>query len=410
MTDYRLGTTNRRSNYYQRFSPEEFERRWTAVREMMRAEDLDALVVYGNAGNHQPNIYYLTNYRPPFATYLVFFADPMEASTLFVGVSNHLQYVREVAEVGELRLMLPDPGTQVADRLQGTAAADGTVGVVGADPRYRHLIPHEHHQRLDSRLDADLVDATASYTRLTSVRSDEEIELVKTAAALVDEGVEALAESAASGVSERQLGDELQAVYLHGGGEVRYSWISSAPMEGAESGEPLPWKMPSARKVDRGDVITTEISAAYRGYKSQVHRPFAVGEPPTEVYQDIYDVAEETYWNLLDAVKPGNTARDVYEALSPVEESDYKSYDVMFHGYGGAYSHPFVGTRASNYWPNADDPLTADWTFEENMVMVLQPNVFTPDERHGLQLGTTVVVRSGGPEVLQEYPLEFGQV
>jgi hypothetical protein len=32
------------------------------------------------------------------------------------------------------------------------------------------------------------------------------------------------------------------------------------------------------------------------------------------------------------------------------------------------------------------------------------------DERAGLQLGTTVIVRSDGPEVVHDYPVEFVRV
>lgn len=410
MEQTRLGHANGRARYYPRFSADEFDRRYAAVRGMMDDRDIDALVLYGNAGDHQPNVYYLTNYRPAFETYLVFFADPAEATTLFVGISNHLQYVREVSEAEDLRLMLPDPGRNVADRLGEAGVDAGRIGLVGGDPRYRHTLPYDHYRTLEAELAAELVDATVEYLLLTSERSEEEIDLVREAAALVDRGMEAIETTAAPGTTELDLGRTLQRLYLDGGGEVRYSWISSAPMTGAEPGEPLPWKHPSARTIERGDVVTTEISAAVRGYKSQVHRPFAVGAAPTETYRDIYAVAEETYHGLLEAVRPGNTAADLHAALAPIEESGFKIYDVMFHGYGASYSHPFVGTRGSNYWPGAEDPLTANWTLSEGQVLVLQPNAFTPDETAGLQLGTTVVVRSDGPEVLQSYPVEFVEV
>lgn len=41
------------------------------------------------------------------------------------------------------------------------------------------------------------------------------------------------------------------------------------------------------------------------------------------------------------------------------------------------------------------------------MVVVLQPNVITKDERHGLQFGATAVIDADGATVLNEYPVEF---
>lgn len=409
MANPRRGRSNRRSAYYPRFSEEEFDRRRSAVRDLLDERDLEALLVYEYGGFHQGTVSYLTNYEPPFPTYLLCFADPDEDATLFVGVSNHLQYVREVSVVEEVRLLLPDPPSTVVERLREADVA-GRVGVVADDPRYNLSLPRDHHRRLDAALDGDLVDVTSAVTTLASVASEEELDRVERAGEVLDEGMWALDEAIEPGVTERDLSAALGEACADAGGVLTVDYVSSAPMTGAEPGEPLPWKQPSSRSVRDGDVVTTEISAGYLGYGAQVHRPYAVGESPTDTYRDLFAVAERSYEALLDALQPGNTAADVAAATSPIQNSPYKVYDVVVHGYGGAYRHPFVGVPASNYWPGADDPLTADWTFEPGMVVVVQPNVVTEDERSGLQFGTTVVVREDGPDPLLDYPASFREV
>lgn len=386
------------------------ERRRDAVRAMMHEQGLDALVVFGTAGFHQLPVTYLTNYSPPFVTYFVMFAAPDEPTLLLTGLSNHLQYVREVADADEVDIMLPDPPGKVADRIRAAGVADGTVGLVGHDSRYGLTLPHQHHEVLDTALDGDLVDATAPFTTVTAVKSEPELDRIRRAAELTDFGLEVLAETVEPGVREVDLQDALTEAYLDKPGGLGVGFITSAPMEGADSGEPLPWHKPSNRPVQTGDVVTTEMSAAVGGYRSQVHRTFAVGTAPSATYEDLWAVAAETYEEMLSALTPGATATDLHAAMAPLEESDHKSYDVMAHGYGSGYQAPFVGTEESNYWPGGADPLTAAWTFEEGMVVVLQPNVVTRDETAGLQLGSAVVVRNGGPEVLQEYPLSIQEV
>ena len=407
MADYRLGRQNSRSEYYPKFSETEFDRRRENVREMMDERDLDALLLYGDRGFHADPIDYLANYRPPFATYLAFFADPDEDSTLFVGVSNHLQYVREASVIEDLRPMLPDPARSVAERLREAGVGDGRVGVVGSDPRYDLWLPHRHVETFENELDGALVDATEAYTRLIAVAGDEELDLIERSASLLDDAMRAFEDAVEPGVTEQELKGVLQETVGKAGGGLGASFISSGPMEGAEPGAVLPWKQPSSREIETGDVVNTEISAGYRGYKTQIHRPYAVGEAPTATYEDIYDVTREAYEGVIDALQPGNGAEDVYDALAPIERSEYKIYDVAVHGYGGGYRHPFVGVENSNYWPGIEDPLTEAWTFEPGNVIVVQPTAVTEDERAGIQFGTTVVVREDGPEVLQEYPAEF---
>ncbi len=408
MPPLRLARGNRRRDHYRRFPETEYDRRWDAVYELMDREGYDAVVVHGNSHFQTTLTEYLTNYSPPFATYLVAFADPEVAPTMYVGVSNHLQYVREVSEIDDLRLMLHDPGRKLVSRLREGGAGEGTVGLAGFDPRYDLGLPWKHYRQLEESLDADLVDATVPFTHLTAVKSDAELERVRRAAEVLDGGMAALADEAEPGMSEEELQSVVQSALSHDGGGLNNAFISTAPMEGAESGEPLPWKStPSKRTLQDGDVITTEISANDGGYASQIHRPYAVGGPPTDAYRDIFEVAEETCSRMVEALQPGNTARDVYEAMAPVEESEFKIYDVMLHGYGNGYLHPFLGTKASNYWPGDDDPVSENWTFEPGMVMVVQPNVVTEDERHALQLGTTVIVGDDGPEDVHDFPVEF---
>lgn len=410
MADFRLAEHNHRSEYYPRFSEDEFTRREENVRELMREAGYDALLFYATGDFSQWTIGYLTNYRPPFPTYLVFFEDPDVQPTLFAGLSNHVQYIREVSRVEDIRLQLDDPARNIGKRLGESDVGVETVGIVGYDPRYEISMPYGHYERLTASVDAEFVDATIPFLRLTSVKSTEEQELVEEAARIADAGLYALADAITDGASERDLEVAFRTACLNAGGSAQTDFITSAPMEGAEPGEGLPWKKPSRRSIGRGDVVLTEVSANTRGYASQIHRPVSVGEPPSDTYVELFSLAEEVYEGMLDALQAGNTVRDIYEALAPVENSEFKTYDVMLHGYGNGYIHPFVGTEASNYWPGADDPVTADWTFENGMVMVVQPNVVTADERQGLQFGTTAIVRENGAEVLHEYPAEFGRV
>jgi Xaa-Pro aminopeptidase len=45
--------------------------------------------------------------------------------------------------------------------------------------------------------------------------------------------------------------------------------------------------------------------------------------------------------------------------------------------------------------------------FRENMVIVIQPNLITHDEKMGLQFGETLVVKKNGCESLNAYPRQW---
>lgn len=411
MDRFRRGASNRRSELYTRFPDEEIDRRWDNLNDLMDREGLDAVVIHGEGGFHQPFIHYLTDYKPPFLTYFVAFADPEEPPTLFIGLSNHLQYVREVSTVEDVRLSVHDPGGKLADRLEAGVGDGAQVGLVGLDPRYNAGMPYAHREALRAGLNVALTNVTGAMTRLVARHSDRELERVRRAGRALDDAMAALAERGEPGLDEGQLRSLLSKGADHEGGGTGVVFLSTAPMVGADPGEPLPWKAtPADRALSSGDVVTTEVAAHHHGYATQLHRPFAVDAEPTATYRDLFDVARDAYRGMVDAIQPGNGPSDVHDAMSPVEQSPFKSYDVSLHGYGRGYLHPFVGTQRSNYWPGAPDRLTEAWTFEQGEVLVIQPNVVTEDERAGLQLGTTLVVTEGGHENLQEHPVQFGQL
>lgn len=398
---------------YPQFPDEEFERRHEEVREIMTDNDLEALLVYGDSGMHSHqhvHVHYLTDYLGHGSSYLVFFADPGEKPTLFYGVSNHGQYATEASVIDDVRWGGYPMTGNVINRVREAGIAN-RVGLVGVSSRTDNVVPSGH---LDAFRGAfgEVVDVTPAFERLRFVKSEAELDRIRRGAELTDNGLRALIETAEPGVTEYELRAAFESAHIAEGGEQFVAFISSAPMEDAAPGGPLPWKEAGGREVRYGDVIGTELSASYGGYPGQIHRPIAVGEAPTATYRDMFEIAEEAYGTMLDALRPGNTADDVVDAMAPLEESDFHIYDVNFHGFGTTLQPPFIGTHSehSKYWPARKAPLTANWEFEEHQVMVIQPNLVTPDERFGLQLGTTAIVQEGGPEVVHDVPVEFVRV
>jgi Xaa-Pro dipeptidase len=63
----------------------------------------------------------------------------------------------------------------------------------------------------------------------------------------------------------------------------------------------------------------------------------------------------------------------------------------------GGYLPPVLGDRTRMLEE------VPDFTFEEGMTIVIQPNVVTPDESAGVQTGELIAVTRDGAERLHEY-------
>lgn len=405
--------SHRSGEYFPRFSSAEFDRRRSAVRQMMREEDVDALVVYGHSGinrRYQSNVYYLANYLDQHHNYLVFFADPNEEPQLLVGLGSHVPTAAAWTEIEDTQAGGADPAAKVVERIRGTDAATGTVGVVGPRASHGITIPHPHYETLSTGLDAELEDVSLAFERVRIRKSEEEIEWLRRGAAFTDTAMEALERATEPGMTELDVKAELEYAYLREGGDQHISYISSTPMTDPEPGKCLHWKQASNRPIREGDVVNTELGAGYWGYTGQMQRSFTVGRPPTDEYRDLHDVAVETYENILDVLQPGNTTADILRAAEPIIESEYTIYDGLVHGFGVDIVPPTVGAEDIEAAKDGEDPIEDPMELQENMAVVVQPNPITTDERRGVQVGNLTVIGQNGPEVLQDYPVGFVQL
>ena len=228
------------------------------------------------------------------------------------------------------------------------------------------------------------------------IRSEEELNWFRTSARLTDLACEYLAERIRPGLSEHDLVAIIHEACVPHGGNPTLHFLTTTPMDHPE--RCLPWQYPTDRKLAAGDMVTTEITVSYWTYGSQTHRPYAVGKKPNDTYRRLFDAALECFERVRAVLKPGCTSEEVVAASAIIEESGFTAYDSLLHG--EAARNPELGTRSSHH------PLEP-WTFQEHMVVVIQPNPVTPDFKAGLQLGSAVVINSGEAEILQKYPFRF---
>jgi Xaa-Pro dipeptidase len=390
-----------------RFSPAEMARRYERARGLMGELELEALVLFGNSGvnrHNNVNPFWLSQYLDMHHSYLVVPRAEDLDPALFVALANHVPNAREVSDVPVIEWAGYEAGDALVRRLRELGVERGRAGLVGVSSTWTIGMPWQHYLRLRELLPAlELVDVTAEYGRLRTVCSDEEVERLRGAAELTDLAILALQREARPGRSEVELAAIAEDAYRRRGGAVRITFLRSMPMD-APNGC-LPSQNPSTRRLERGDVIITELSASLEGYSGQIHRPVFVGAEPTETWAQMFDAAREAYDRVAAGMVAGSTEGDAIRNAAVLGERGYAIYDDLVHGYGTDIHPPLVDRSCVAYWRTGAEPPPGR-TIELNTAVVIQPNPITPDERMGLQLGALTVVRDSGAECLHEVPFE----
>lgn len=372
---------------YPTFTAAEIERRRMAARERMAREDLACLVVYG--AGRDLDVQYLADWPGTRESYLIFplAGDP----TLLVQLSNHLPNARRTAQVADVRWGGLDSAATVAAALRERGIGRGRVGLVGA-------VPWQHHARLARSLpEVEWTDASALVRELRLVKSPAELERVRRGARSTDLAMGALEREVRPGLREHQLAAIVERACASEGDGHGIHFMATTPMRDPRIG--VPSQILSRRVIERGDVLITEISAEHWGYSGQIHRSYAVGEPPTDAYRRMHDAGVECYERIVAVLRDGATAADVVEAAAVVHERGYTLYDDLVHGI--SQLPPILRTRRTAHGP------VPDFTFRADMVVVVQPNVVSDDARMGLQVGETLRITATGTERLHSYPMRF---
>jgi len=378
----------RQRNDYPTFSDEEIARRHSAVYSLMEQEGVDALLIYGS-GRYASDVYWLSDWPSSREAYVLFQhgREPVILMQLF----NHYPMAKVMSVIKDLRWAGANTGNSVVELIRERALEGNKIGLVGSISYQIYNKLREKHPR------ATFTDLSGKMRTMRTVRSPEEIERIRFASKLTDDSIQAMAEGLQEGMREDEIPAVIEPVYLKQGGYAGIHFMASMPMRNPDF--PVPSQFHSKRKLEKGDCLITEISGAYSGYSGQIHRTFSIGEGPTPEWKKMHDVASEAFETLARVIKDGTTTAEAEEAAEIIHQRGYTILDDLVHGVN--QYPPIFQTKTTKRHDSRE------MTFRENMVIVIQPNVMTRDERMGLQFGETLRVTKAGCESLNAYPRQW---
>jgi Xaa-Pro aminopeptidase len=364
---------------YPRFSDAEMARRRAALERVMREADVDHLLVCGEqrAGT---GVGWLTSWSA--TTEAIVIVAPPERQVMVMEWYNHWPLAKLLARDTDVRWGEHRGVDKVIAELKKRGVKRlGFMGFLGLSKL----------RRIEAAF-GPLVDLNAEYVRLRLVKSAEEIDWMRIGCALTDLAIGALRREARIGMTERELGAICEAAYHPHGGVTFIHYFLATPM--ADPAYCVPRQLASTRRLRKGDVVATEITAQFFDYPGQVLRSFAVASEPTPLFRRLHETAEAAFDAVTGVTRHGTTMQQIIDAAEVIEDAGFTVCDDLMHGFGGGYFPPVLGSRSRPAGP------LPQLTLQAGMTCVVQPNVVTPDQRAGVQVGELVLVTETGFERL----------
>jgi Xaa-Pro aminopeptidase len=372
---------------YPRFSDAEMARRRAAIEALMAEAGCDHILFCG-ASRFGSSVQWLTQW--PVTAEAVGVLTPGERDALFVQYVNHAPLAAKLADKADVAWGGESSIAAAIEVLTKRGARDNRVATLGP-------LSADQHAALSARF-GTLKSLNRDYVRLRQVKSAEELDWLRIGAHFSDLGMMALRDNARAGLNERELGDRIERAYAPHGATTIIHYIGSTSM--AASDLAVPRQYPSLRRVREGDVLVSEITAAFWDHPGQVLRSFALGEP-TRLYRDLHAAADAAFDAVAKVLKAGATPAQVIEASGVIEDAGFTIIDDLLHGYGGGYLPPILGCKSRPAGKVPEEPFRAGQT------VVIQPNVVTPDRRAGVQAGEMVLITETGIERMHAMPRGF---
>ncbi len=365
------------------FSGAERARREKAMRKVMEAKELKALILVGDTNVGSDYLgdfrYYVDNRI--IAGQQVAMLFPKAEPVLLSGTAIPGQAASRRSSVRDCRVsddLLVDTVALLKERNLTT----GKVGVSFA------MLSMPWYTYLKKELPG--VEWVETHPDIFDIRihhSREEAELFRTCGAIGAGEFEAAVKMIKPGVSEYEIASALEAHGRARGAEQHFTLVGSGKYTpGDANGLPLPYS-PSQRRVEAGDSVVMEITPRVEGYWTQIVRTVNVSAPNKEL-EKLYRVCRDAIKKGLEVFKPGKTIRDVVLAMDAyVKDSGYLFRPPTGHVCGA----DLIEGRVSPQNTRVLEPWTA---------VIIHPTVATPDGKNTFFWGETYLVTEDGYERL----------
>ena len=225
-----------------------------------------------------------------------------------------------------------------------------------------------------------------------AIKDADEQELMRRASAINDACMEEFSALVHEGVTERQVADQLLAIYrAHGAVDHSFAPIVSFGANAAN-----PHHEPDDTVLKSGDVVLFDVGCRLpEGYCSDMTRTFFWGEPSAESAR-IYDIVRAANEAAEASVRPGARFCDIDAAARDL---------IAEAGYGAYFTHRLGHQIGLGEHEPGDVSSAHDEPVQPGMIFSIEPGIYLPGNT-GVRIEDLVLVTEDGCEVLNRFSHE----
>ncbi|NNF78606.1 MAG: aminopeptidase P family protein [Rhizobiales bacterium] len=376
------------------FEISEFDQRKAAVVGKLNARGLDGLLMF-----QQESMFYLTGYDTfGFCFFQCLYLGADGTLALLTRAPDYLQ-AKNTSLLEDIRIWKDEGGAQPANQLREMLDDLGCQGKKLGIEYDSYGLTTKNGKAVDAAMDgfAELQDASGLVDAIRVVKSQAELAYVRKAGALADEALDAGLKLTRAGADEGDILAAMQGAVFAGGGD----YPANEFIIGSGSDALLCRYKSGRRKLDASDQLTLEWAGSYRHYHAAMMRTVIIGSPSPQ-HEKMLAACCDALSAVEGALKPGNTAGDVFDAHAAAMDS-HGMRDCRMNACGYSLGAKFTPSWMD--WPmfyTANDAeLGAGMVFFTHMILM------DADSGNAMCPGRTYIIGDAGPECISALPVEM---
>ena len=368
----------------QGFTIAEFKARLKRAQGRMDDADLDAILL-----TTEPDIRYFTGYltrfwESPCRPWFLVLPRAGDPIAVIPSIGAALMARTWISDIRTWRAPdLDDDGIGLlAETLRTLGPRIGTPSGLQSHLR----MPLDDFGRLNAALPKPIGADAGILRSLRLVKSDAEIEKIKTACHIATRAFERVPEIARVGQPLAAVFRDFQRLCLEEGAD----WVPYLAGAAAQGGYGDVISPADERPLTAGDILMLDTGLVHDGYFCDFDRNFAIGNPSPDVAAGHSRLIEATY-AAFEAARPGKTAADLFHVMDKIVTGGAGGSEAGRYGHG-------LGMNLTE-WPSL---IPTDHTpLVPGMVLTLEPGIELEPGR-ALVHEENIVIRENGAEWLSK--------
>lgn len=376
------------------FDQTEFDARRDRLTIEMAQKKLDALLVFA-----QESMYWLTGYDTFGFCFFQCLVVKANGEMVLMTRSADLRQARQTSTIDNIVVWTDRDGANPAAELRNLLNDLDLLGCRIGVEYDTHGLTAKNGRLLDEELKTfgTTEDASAIIPRLRLFKSAAEIAKAERAAALSDDALDAALPLIGQGGDEGAILAAMQGAVFAGGGD----YPANEFIIGSGANALLCRYKAGRRKLNKNDQLTLEWAGVFHHYHAPMMRTVLTGKAGKR-HQELYEAARDALIACEEAMVPGRTFGDVFDAHARVMEA----HGLTRHRLNACgYS---VGARFTPSWMDPQmffagnpEPIAPGMTLFAHMI------IMDSDSGTAMTLGRTYLTTQDAPKPLSRHGLDL---